>query len=214
MPSVIELSFGIPISLLELMEKTLKLADHKNWCLRKKVFPRNFPRICCDLEDELVKWKLNWDLFAEEKGTDGSIQFHGLLHKALYHLTVAFYNSILMFFFRLIKDIDPQILQDHVVSTIDHLEALRSLSLRSDFSKEMKIYPPFWCFFIAGSDALSPSLQHRYDELARKWYVAGNKWIGKQIMLQIWKTVGENGASCEGNSWLDIIKSWEISGYN
>lgn len=214
MPSVIELSFGIPISLLELMEKTLKLADHKNWCLRKKVFPRNFPRICCDLEDELVKWKLNWDLFSEEKGTDGSIQFHGLLHKALYHLTVAFYNSILMFFFRLIKDIDPQILQDHVVSTIDHLEALRSLSLRSDFSKEMKIYPPFWCFFIAGSDALSPSLQHRYDELARKWYVAGNKWIGKQIMLQIWKTVGENGASCEGNSWLDIIKSWEISGYN
>lgn len=215
-PSIIELSFGIPISLLELIERTVKLADHKNWCLRKKIFPRNFPKFCCDLEDELTNWKLEWDLYSDERTQEGELQFYTLFHKTLYHLTIAFYNSILVFFFRLIKEINPNLLQDHVITTITHLEQLRTLTLRSDFLKDMKIHPPFWCFFISGSDAVNTDLQYRYDELARKWFVAGNKWIGKQIMFEVWRVrnLSHDNSEIEENSWLDIIKDWEISGFN
>lgn len=214
-PSSIELSFGIPVSLLRLIERAVKLADHKNWCLRKTIFPRNFPKFCCDLEEDLINWKLEWDLYTENRTKGGELQFHSLFHKALYHLAVSFYNTTLMFFFRLIKEIDPTLLQNHVTSTITHLEQLRDLSLRSDFLKDMKLFPPFWCFFISGSDAIAPELRHRFDEVARKMFVAGNKWIGKQIMMEIWRTENDgNSEICGGNSWLDVLKDWEVSGFN
>lgn len=215
--SIVEISFGIPLSLLELIEKTVRLADHKNWCLRKKIFPRNFPKFCCDLEEELINWKTDWDLHTVDTNNTEILQFHSLFHKALYHLTVAFYNTTLLFFFRLIKEIDPNLLQNHVVSTITHLEQLKNLSLRSDFLKDMKIFPPFWCFFISGSNAISSELQYRFDELARKWFVAGNKWIGKQIMMEVWRVGNElsnNSRSGDVVSWLDLIKDWEVSGFH
>lgn len=215
--SIVEISFGIPLSLLELIEKTVRLADHKNWCLRKKIFPRNFPKFCCDLEEELINWKTDWDLYTVDTNNTEILQFHSLFHKALYHLTVAFYNTTLLFFFRLIKEIDPNLLQNHVVSTITHLEQLKNLSLRSDFLKDMKIFPPFWCFFISGSNAISSELQYRFDELARKWFVAGNKWIGKQIMMEVWRVGNElsnNSRSGDVVSWLDLIKDWEVSGFH
>lgn len=215
-PSSIELSFGMPLSLLELMERTVKLTDHKNWCLRKKIFARNFPKFCCDLEDDLISWKLEWDLYTEDVSDSGDLKFHSLFHKALYHLVVAFYNSLLMFFFRLIKESDPVLLQDHVSSTMKHLEELRILSLRSDFLKDLRISPPFWCFMISGSDATTPQLQHRFDELGRKWFVAGNKWIGKQVMMEVWRSreEAEKNENQENISWLDLVKDWEISGFN
>lgn len=215
-PSTIELSFGLPISLLKLLERSVRLADHKNWCLRKKIFPRNFPRICCDLEEDLINWKLDWDLYSDDRTNNEELKFHSLFHKALYHLSVSFYNTTLMFFFRLIKEIDPNLLQIHVESTITHLEQLRNLSLRSDFLKDMKLSPPFWCFFISGSDAKSPQLRYRFDEVARKTFVAANKWIGKQIMMEVWRADNEadDNEDFSENSWLDMIKDWEISGFN
>lgn len=203
-PNLIEISFGIPLSLLKLMERLVKLADHRNWSQRNQVFPRNFPKFCCDLEEELINWKLPWDLY--KKKDNGELNFYSLFHKALYHLITAFYNSTLIYFLRLIKDLDPNLLQDHVISTITHLEELKKLSNLSTFHKEMKLSPPFWCFFISGSDAIGTKLQQRFDDLAKTWFVAGNKWIGKQILLDIWKQ-GEG-------SWLDMIKSWEVSGFN
>jgi hypothetical protein len=214
-PSCIELSFGIPVKLLELMERTVKLADHKDWCLRKRVFPRNFPKMCCDLEDELVNWKLEWDLYSTEGTNKTDMKFHSLFHKAVYHLTVTFFNTILVFFFRLIKELDPHLIQEHVSSVYSHLEQLKLLSLRSDFSRDMKISPPFWCFLVSGSDAISKRLQYKFDELARKWFVAGNKWIGKQIMMEVWRIRNESTTEDAASiSWLDVIKDWEISGYS
>lgn len=217
-PSAMEMSFGIPHSLLILMEKTVKLTDHKNWCLRKKIFPRNFPKICCDLEDDLVSWKLEWDLYTENIQLENNLQFHSLFHKALYHVVVAFYNSLLIYFFTLIKEYDPVLLQKHVLTTIKHLEELRHLSTRSEFLKDVKISPPFWCFLISGSEATTPALQTRFDELGRKWFVAGNKWIGKQVMMEVWRSRSEAEKNDQGNlehtSWLDLVKTWEISGFN
>lgn len=216
--SSVELSYGIPISLLELLEKTVRLTDHRNWCLRHNVHPRNFPKFCCDLEEDLMNWKLPWDLYeGEENGGNGVLKFHSLFHKAIYHLTMSVYNTTLLFFFRLIKDIDPSLFQDRIHSTIEQLEELKRLSMNGSFLRDMKISPPFWCFFITGSDAIDPGLQRRFDELGRTWFVAGHKWIGKQVMMELWRERNEAEAYDDDekeNSWLDMIKGWEISGYN
>lgn len=218
--STVELSYGIPISLLELLERTLLLADHRNWCLRNNIHPRNFPKFCCDIEEDLMNWKLPWDLYEEVPDNDnGSLKFHSLFHKAIYHLTMSVYNTTLLFFFRLIKDIDPTLFQDRIISTIEQLEELKRLSVNGSFLRDMKISPPFWCFFIVGSDAIDITLQKRFDELGRTWFVAGHKWIGKQVMMEIWRGRNEEINNYDDddekeNSWLDMIKGWEISGYN
>lgn len=212
--STVEMSYGIPISLLELIERALVLADHRNWFLRKNIHPRNFPKFCCDLEEDLMNWKLPWDLYS--LSSDGRLVFHSLFHKALYHLTITVYNTTLLFFFRLIKDVDPILFQDRVISTIEQLEDLKRLSMNGNFLRDMKIAPPFWCFFLVGSDAIDPSVQQRFDELGRTWFVAGHKWIGKQIMMEIWRSRNDEQEQYEEKeiSWIDMIKGWEISGYN
>ncbi|VEU23285.1 DEKNAAC104405 [Brettanomyces naardenensis] len=209
--SSIELSFGIPMSLLDLMIRAVTIANHKNWFLRKKVFPRNFPKFCCDLEEDLMTWKLPWNLY--EVLPDSQFRYHSLFHETLYHLIMCFYNTILMFFFRIIKDTDPSLLQSYVSSTLHHLEELRRISLDPGFSKDFKIEPPFWCFFLCGSDAVSRGLQGRYDELGRVWFDAGDKWIGKQMMMEVWRGRNEGGEGREA-SWLDMIKGWEMSGFD
>ncbi|GME82621.1 unnamed protein product [Ambrosiozyma monospora] len=66
----VEISYGIPHSLLELLHRTIKCTDHRNWFIRNKVFPRNFPKICCDLEEDLIHWKLPWNLFSKAPDFD------------------------------------------------------------------------------------------------------------------------------------------------
>lgn len=207
-----ELSFGIPKSLFLLMVRTVQLADHRNWFIRKKLFPRNFPRFCCDLEDDLMNWKLPWDLFDDNEPKSkqsnlidiveisGTLKFHSLMHEALYHSCICFYNALILFFYRLLKDTDPSFLQGHVVTTISHLESLHRLAC--DSASEIRISAPFWPFFISGSDALTIDLQQRVDTLGRVWYTSGDKWIGKQIMFEIWR--GRNGETIKNNSIANI----------
>ncbi|GMF06628.1 unnamed protein product [Ambrosiozyma monospora] len=76
-------------------------------------------------------------------------------------------------------------------------------------------------------NALSINTQTRFENLLKSWVNDGDKWIGKQMMMEIWR--GRNyGVNVNGNgevgdefddkdkaaSWLDMIKGWEVSGFN
>ncbi|KAF6008710.1 hypothetical protein HII12_003937 [Brettanomyces bruxellensis] len=229
--SMIELNYALPMSLLDLMIRTITISNHRNWFLRKKVFPRNFPKFCCDLEDDLVSWRIPWDLY--EDTLENEQQFHSKFHEALYHMIMCFYNAILMFFYRIIKDMDPSLLQNYVTSALTHMEKLRSISMDQSFSSEYVVLPSFWTYFLCGSDAVNIDIQRRYDSLGSWWFNSGSKWIGRQMMLEIWR--GRNyGMSVDrqisGNSvpnssqieaseetetsWLDLVKGWEMSGFH
>ncbi|KAH3668276.1 hypothetical protein OGAPHI_002030 [Ogataea philodendri] len=208
--SSVELSFGIPYSLLSLMERTVELSDHRNYILRKRVFPRNFPKQCCDIEEELRNWKHPWQLY---EAANGSYKFSSPAHQAVYHLSTCFYNTILMFFFRIVKETHPRRLQEHVVSTVRHLENLRSLAQRTRGVTDMRVGLPFWCFFVAGSDAMDPELQQRYDVLGKSFFDAGEKWIGKQALFEIWRGRNSSDDELRDASWLDLVKYWHIGGY-
>lgn len=229
--SMIEINYALPMSLLDLMIRTITISNHRNWFLRKKVFPRNFPKFCCDLEDDLVSWRIPWDLY--EDTLENKQKFHSKFHEALYHMIMCFYNAILMFFYRIIKDMDPSLLQNYVTSALTHMEKLRSISMDQSFSTEYVVLPSFWTYFLCGSDAVNIDIQRRYDSLGSCWFNSGSKWIGRQMMLEIWR--GRNyGMSVDrqisGNSvpnssqieaseetetsWLDLVKGWEMSGFH
>lgn len=229
--SSIEISCGLPVSLLDLMIRAITISNHRNWFLRKKIFPRNFPKFCCDLEEDLMTWKLPWDLY--KRSSDKKKEFHSMLHEALYHQILCFYNAVLMFFFRIIKDTDPSLLQNYVVSTLEHLEELHRISVDPKFGQDFKMHVPFWCYFLCGSDAISRSLQSKYDSIGGIWFSSWEKWIGKQMILEIWRgrnygmNIDEQIEGITNNeqeeeeaeedkeaSWLDLIKGWEMSGYH
>lgn len=196
----IELSYGIPMSLMDIMMRVVVISDHKNWFERKRVFPRNFPKFCCDLEEELMTWKLPWVLYEE---VDGKMNFFSDLHEALFHLIIAFYNTTVMYFFRIVKETDPSLLQGHVESTIHHLEELHRVQ-----SDQFQVALPYWCFFICGSDAIDVALQERYYRLHSVWH----QWMGDQMILEVWR--GRNVEDQVDSSWLDMIKGWELSGFH
>ena len=229
--SMVELNYGLPLSLLDLMIRTITISNHRNWFLRKKVFPRNFPKFCCDLEDDLVSWRIPWDLY--ESTEKGKQQFHSKFHEALYHIMMCFYNAILMFFYRIIKDMDPSLLQNYVTSALLHMEELRKITMDQSFSSKYTVLPSFWAYFLCGSDAVNIDVQRRYDRLGSWWFNSGSKWIGRQMMLEIWRgrnygmSVDEqmsgisepNSSQIEASeetetSWLDLVKGWEMSGFH
>lgn len=59
---------GIPSTLLNLFYRVIHLTNHKKLFSQRGVFPRNFPKICADIEDLVLNWKLedSWCLYTED----------------------------------------------------------------------------------------------------------------------------------------------------
>ncbi|CDK30065.1 unnamed protein product [Kuraishia capsulata CBS 1993] len=212
--SSIELLCGVPRSLLILLNKCSTLANHRNFFMRKNLHPRNFPKICCDIEEELKNWRLDWDLLIadgemKEDMTENTIRYKSRLHEVMFHSAMCFHDSLVVYFYRLLKDISPALLRSRVESCIDHLEKLTSLSEDTDHNMQLNPSRHFWPFFICGCDAIGPSVQQRYLALFERW--RSTKWIGKQIMLEVWRSRSE---SDEEKSWIDVIKDWKFTTYH
>ncbi|CCE86063.1 Piso0_005712 [Millerozyma farinosa CBS 7064] len=58
---------GIPSTLLNLFFRVIHLTNHKKLFSQRGVFPRNFPKICAEIEDLVLNWKLedSWCLYSE-----------------------------------------------------------------------------------------------------------------------------------------------------
>ncbi|ODV97925.1 hypothetical protein PACTADRAFT_31340 [Pachysolen tannophilus NRRL Y-2460] len=211
--SSVEFMYGIPMSLLELFNKIITLANHKNFFDRKKLFPRNYPRLCTELEQDLMNWKLNWKLKNED-------QFISVFHEIMFHNIISFYNSLVIYFSRIIRDKDPMLLQQNVESSINHLEKLWNLSetlqrnqaknfnnsaRERELNQIFKIQPLFWSFFISGCDAIKNDLQQRFLKMFPNFYY-NDHWISKQVMLEIWKKRSDHDYEIY---WLEAVKIWE-----
>lgn len=59
---------GIPSTLLSLFFRVIHLTNHKKLFSQRGVFPRNFPKMCADIEDLVLNWKLedSWCLYSED----------------------------------------------------------------------------------------------------------------------------------------------------
>lgn len=197
---LIYLLFGIPQSLMEMFNKIIQLTNHKNVFLQRKVFPRNFPKICADMEDSLMTWDETnyWTLLNEDQ------QFILDFHKGLYHNIKSFHHSLIVYFNQLIKKLPTKTFQNHINLTLDHIKELSDLNKKSVH----KFKPSFWQVLICATDSLDDKVRERFESiwLTNEFNECSNYWRAKQIIYEVWKRRDDG----EEVTWMDMVREWEV----
>ncbi|RLV96311.1 Arginine metabolism regulation protein II [Spathaspora sp. JA1] len=187
----IYLMYGLPKSLIELFHEIIHLTNHKNFFTKRKVFPRNFPKICAEVEDKLVNWKdSNWEL--DENNP---------LHKCLQLNILSFHQSLMVYYNRLIKN-NSQV-QQYIDQTLSYLQQIIEIP-KSGFNFK----PTFWTLLVCGAEVSDKSTQEKIKLIWGKLdnNASCNYWRAKQILYEIWKRrdIGEDVG------FMDMIREWDI----
>lgn len=187
------LMYGIPRSLLELFHAITHLTNHKNIFRRRRVFPRNFPRICAETYDHLLNWDINqyW-----------SLDLNNTLHRQLHLYVNSFHKALIVYYNRLIQEGSIDTYQNYIIESLESLHEL--LSLKGD----IRIRPTFWILFVCGSDVKDKSWQIKIEKLwneTEEFSQQYNYWRGKQILYEVWKRRDDG----EDVGFMDIIREWD-----
>lgn len=101
--------YGIPKSLIDLFYEIIHLTNHKNIFHRRKVFPRNFPKICAEFEDRLINWSidndLNWQLIYTPITITTTTNNDGSFLELLRLNIISFHQSLIIYYNQLLKKI-------------------------------------------------------------------------------------------------------------
>ncbi|ODV64143.1 uncharacterized protein ASCRUDRAFT_11500 [Ascoidea rubescens DSM 1968] len=211
-----DLVFPIPLSLINLINKISKLCSHNNFFNEKKIYSRNFPKIKSDFEDRLINWKNDWKLsYYDEK--DNKLKFYSVYHELIYHNVMSFYFSILIYYYKMIKEYSSVMLKGYVVESINHMKQMykNMERIEKDNGSQRVIYfkPFFIQLFYTSCEAWSIEMQ---DECERLWdkhskYDGGmfnnNYWRAKQIIYEVWKI---RNCSNQDTTWVEILKKWNF----
>lgn len=191
--------FGLPLSLLQLFFRTIHLSNHKRMFQAERLFPRNFPKMCADIEDAILNWNLSdhWCLFEHDRPILP-------LHEALFHNVMSFHSALLVYFYRIIKASSFSNLQKYVKESLSHFYALQEVNRKQS---RPCFTPSFWMLLICGSELKATSSQESIVEL---WNTLGashtNNWRAKQILYEVWK---RNDAG-ESTGWLEMVREWDV----
>ncbi|KAG5419002.1 ARG83 [Candida metapsilosis] len=199
---LIYLMYGIPRDLLHIFHESIHLANHKNIFSVKKVFPRNFPRICAEVEDKLLRWDItqsSWKLDPEN-------EFHNFLLNHVY----SFHQAVIICHNKLIKkNFDIHQHQDSVKRCLDYL--CRAVEGANEL--ELSYKPMIWNLLIAGSVATETSTQERIKHIwqtCRGFDIQSNHWRAKQILYEIWKRRADGEEEEVNLGFMNLIREWDI----
>ncbi|KAL6451975.1 ARG81 Arginine metabolism regulation protein II [Candida maltosa Xu316] len=191
----IYLMYGLPKSLLDLFHEIIHLTNHKNIFNRRKVFPRNFPKICAEFEDRLINWTIdqdsNWKLDPDNNP----------LHQLLTLNIMSFQKALVVYYNQLLKkNCKVKDYQDVIESSLSQFESL--------LDHQSKLKPLVWNLLIIGSSSLDKSVQERIKTICQKF----NYWRCKQILYEVWgkrdKLDGDEESQEFG--FMDIVREYGI----
>ncbi|KAK6454878.1 Arg83 zinc finger protein [Scheffersomyces xylosifermentans] len=200
--NTVYLMYGYPKSLLDLFHETVHLTNHKNIFNRRKVFPRNFPRICAEIEDKIINWDASqaWKLDIEEND----------FHKCLYYNVKAMHETLMVYYSRLMKGNTPTnklYNKLHANNALDYLQELINLSSKH---LDFKIRPSFWILLVCGAEIDDTATQRKIEAMWQQNHQFNqqyqNYWRGKQLLYEAWK----RGHIGEEYGFMDLIREWEI----
>lgn len=178
----LHLMVGLPKSLLDIFHEVIHLTNHKNVFQQRKVFPRNFPRICAEIEDKLINWTVE-DVC--------ELDLTRKMHQLLLLNVRSFQSGMIVYYNRLIKG-----KRDHL-NLAKALDSIEKLVLLGGI-------PSFWVLLVSGSEFREKSQQQKVEEL---WDECGfDYWRGKQILYEIWRRSEED----EEFGFMDIVREWDI----
>lgn len=212
--SSIYLSLGLPKSLIQLFHEVTQLTNHKNVFRTKGVTPRNFPRICAEMEDKIINWNVEnyWKLYDSKYNSISNVttkRFISKFHEGLYYNVTSFQNALLVYYKRLIPMVPIQNYQNLIENSLDAMEKL--LKLNAALKGEVRFSPSFWPLLICGCDIDLPrreDLQIRCQELWKyECFKKYNYWRSKQILYEVWSRRTQGG---ENNGFMDMIREWDI----
>lgn len=200
--------YGLPNSLILLFSETVKLIKLKLFFDKVKKTKKiendllKFSKLIESFEKKLLNWKNEWKLTKFNNKV-----FISDLHEAIHHHSSGFYNSLIIYYFTMIKDMKIEFLQTYSIGCITHLEDLHKLI---DDKKDVKVLPLMWQGFIGGCIAIDADLQNRY----RKWASdlandgVGSYWGARQMMFEVWRRRKNNEIN---DNWLSVHKDWQMN---
>lgn len=202
-PHACYLMYGLPQDLVELFHEIVHLTNHKNIFRQRRIQPRNFPKICADLEDRLVHWDVSdvWN-FYEKKS------FILRVHEAAWYYVRALHQAMVVYFHRLIKELPIAKYQTNIRESLLALQHV--LDMKDD--EELCINPLFWPILVCGCDIDldDPECRPMKDWCEQMWshghYNRFNYWRLKQILFEVWKRRLEG----EDHSFMDLVREWGI----
>ena len=125
----------------------------------------------------------------------------------LFSLTIVFHSAVLIFFYRVVRNLNPIVLQPHVSHVIDRLLSFEEKKNTHNFPNAASCWPGF----IAGSEALS---EEQRDQISG-WLLRSGQSSGmrhfdaaRDLMMQVWKQRDESGDKY--TSWVDIMRDNDI----
>ncbi|ODV64445.1 uncharacterized protein ASCRUDRAFT_105304 [Ascoidea rubescens DSM 1968] len=239
-----DLIFPIPLSLINLLNKITKLCNHNNFFREKKIFARNFPKICTDFEDRLLNWRINWNLYYYDceynpsyniighnnhdnnnndnnKNSRKKMKFFSIYHELVYHNIMSFYNSMLIYYYKIIKKYPAVLLSYYATNSINHLKRIYEIIQKNYhddkfLNKKMFYFKPFFLqIFFTSCEASSIDLQEKCKQLWEKYnkyekldVFNNNNWKAKQVIFEIWKKRNESNQDL---NWVEVLKEWNFT---
>lgn len=195
--------YGIPDSLMLLFNRTIKLTKlvlyYRYNC---EALPKDITKQCSDLEGALVTWQNRYDV---NKNGD----FKGDLREAVKHHTLSFHEALIIYYYRLVRDLNPAILQTHIATVLDHLEQIQVLNRSNNSAICVPLVLPG---FIAACEILPQrtDLRDRFltwmDHLTADGL--GTYYTTRRVVEEVWRRRDEE---LDRPNWWHVIADWKVN---
>lgn len=209
MPGLVEIAasasfeciYGIPESLLALLERTIKVIDQVD--RERKVsdsvsLSEELSATCDEVEQSILDWTL------DESSDPTSMSDEGPNAEMIRHHTQSFHSALVIFFSQNVRLLDHRYLRQYVEAILQSIEAIESIKAKTN----MLAAPLFWPAFIAASEAFNPQHQARF----RKWYEEVSSYgiaavrTGIQVIHDVWDH-GPSRTRSHTSLWRRIVRS-------
>ncbi len=206
--------YSLPNSFILLFNEITKLVKYAIYFRSIGTRPKKFSKKCTEIESKLMKWRMDARSFQngnkekEDKIVDDDFDFAHSNERVVYYNTMAFYNALVIYYFRLVREVNPSILQTNVEKTLKYLLKINEMV----DSGVVSVVPLLWASFIAGCDALDEDLQKQFRELYAYLAVHG---VGlflepRRVVEEVWKRRRENEDEDKVN-WMSVVKDWNTN---
>lgn len=194
--------YCIPDSLTLLFSRTVKLTRQICYMRWKKLrISKATVEKCNLLQKSLQEWGQWYNESRLPKEFTGDVRVAIDLH------THAFYQSLLIYHYTNVREINPSSLQGFVSTVLDRLNKL--LSLNHDKSNPL-IIPLLFPAFIAACEALTPETQQAFEDFFNKLVVQGlgTYFQARLVVKEVWKRRAENNPRA---SWRHVLQDENVN---
>ena len=188
--------YGIPDSLILLFNQACKLSRQAlHYRTKGTTFSKSFSRQCAELEAALVSWQTRYDI-------NKTTNFTGHIKAALNHHTLAFHESLIIYHYRLARDINLSALRPHVLAVVEHFEEMQRINA---LTPEPLIIPLLFPAFIAACETVQDDDIQRCRTILEKMTVEGlgTYYAAMDVIKEVWRRKAETLPNAD---WWSVVR--------